>query len=174
MPGEYTFSPGEVVNAAKMTTYWMDAASVTKSVDESVTSSTTNQDDNELVLDVRANTTYWVECFLMYSASAAGDIKTTYSGPSGSTFDWCADSNTSTATATVAPVSRSLQGLGNTPSHGGLEQSGTPLEMCALHKGVLTVGGTAGQLRLRWAQLASSTTPSKVLAGSTLMITRIT
>lgn len=175
MPGEYVFSLDEVVNASKMTTYWMEMAFVVKSVDESVVSSTTMQDDDQLVLNVNANTKYWVEGFVMYSALAAADVKTSYSGPSGAVFDWCPDSNTSAATATVGPVSRSLQGLGAAPSHGALENpAGTPQPLVALHKGVLTVGATAGQLRLRWAQLTTSTTAAKVLAGSCLMITRIT
>ncbi len=170
---ETTFALDQVLNASDMTIFFVQMASVVKSVDESVTSSTTTQDDDQLAIAVEPNTVYWVECFVMYSGAAAADIKTTYSGPTGAVFEWCPDSNTSAATATVGPVSRSRQGLGNTPSHGCLESSGSPQPLCALHKGVLTTSSTGGLLQFRWAQLASSSTPSKILAGSTLMATRI-
>lgn len=171
MPGEKTFASEEVLTAADMTTYFVQQAVVIKSADETVASSTTNQNDNELSIAVDANTTYWVECFLIYAAHPSADIKVTYSGPSGTTMQWCADGLVSGSTSVVDDVSRSLQGLANTPSHGGITDNTTVL--VAMHKGVLTVGGTAGNLTLQWAQLASNASATRVYAGSTLVVTRV-
>jgi hypothetical protein len=171
MPGEKTFASEEVLTAADMTTYFVQQAVVIKSADETVASSTTNQNDNELSIAVDANTTYWVECFLIYAADPSADIKVTYNGPSGTTMQWCADGLVSSSTAVVDNVSRSLQGLANTPSHGGITNNTTVL--VAMHKGVLTTGGSSGNLTLQWAQLASSANATRVYAGSTLVVTRV-
>lgn len=173
MPGEKIFGVNEVLTAADMTTYFVQQAVIVKTADESVTSSTTMQNDNELLVPVAANTRYWVECFLIYSAHPNFDCKTGYSGPSGSTFDWCGDGLISGETTTVGEVTKSLQGLGSTPGHAGVLESGSPIDMVAMHKGVLTTGGSAGTLTLRWAQLSSGATPTIVRAGSVLIVTRV-
>jgi hypothetical protein len=40
-------------------------------------------------------------------------------------------------------------------------------------RGTVTVGTTAGNLVLQWAQNTSSTTPTIVIAGSWLRVTRV-
>ena len=54
-----------------------------KTATESVTSSTTLQDDDELVVTVEANTKYRVELLLLYDGNAAGDIQVKLVAPSG-------------------------------------------------------------------------------------------
>lgn len=171
MPGFKTFATDEVMDASEMTQYFVQQATVIKAADESVTSSTVLQNDNELILAVSANTDYWVECFLIYSADPAGDIKTDWDPPTGATFDWLADAITQSATATLDQVSRTSQTASGTPSHGGITNNSTYL--VALHKGVLQVAGTAGNLTLTWAQNTSSANASFIRANSTLIVTRI-
>ncbi|WP_157251133.1 hypothetical protein [Nonomuraea typhae] len=171
MTGFKTFSTNEVMDASEMTTYLVQQAVIIKSVDESVTSSTTLQADNELVVAVSANTDYLVECFLIYGADPAGDIKTDWDGPASATMDWVADAITQSATATVDQVSRTAQSISGTPSHGGITNNSTNL--VALHKGIVRVAGTAGNLTLTWAQQASSANATFVRANSTLIVTRI-
>jgi len=171
MAGFKTFSLNEVMDAAEMTTYFVQQATVIKAVDESVTSSTVLQADNELVMAVAANTDYFVECFLIYSADPAGDLKSDWDGPAGATFDWVADAITPTATATVDQVSRTAQSMSSTPAHGGITNNSTIL--VALHKGMLRVGGNAGNLTLTWAQQVSSANATFVRANSTLIVTRV-
>jgi hypothetical protein len=171
MPGFKTFSLNEVMDAAEMTQYFVQQAAIIKGVDESVTSSITLQADNELVMAISANTDYFVECFLIYSADPAGDIKTDWDAPTGATFDWVADAITQSAAATVDQVSRTAQSVSGTPSHGGITNNSTIL--CALHKGILRVSSTAGNLTLTWAQQASSASATFVRANSTLIVTRI-
>ncbi|MGI5288020.1 hypothetical protein ACQEVF_32410 [Nonomuraea polychroma] len=171
MPGFKAFSLNEVMDAAEMTTYLVQQAVIIKASDESVTSSTALQADNELVMALSANTDYFVECFLIYSADPAGDIKTDWDAPTGTTFDWVADAITQSATATLDQVSRTAQSVSGTPSHGGITNNSTFL--VALHKGILRVGSTAGNLTLTWAQQASSANATFVRANSTLIVTRI-
>lgn len=175
MPGEKIFAFEEVLDAADMTQYFVQQSVVIKSADESVTSSTTLQDDNDLQMTVSANTKYWVEVFLIYNAMASADCKISYLGPVGATMEWVSDGHGSAAAATIDVVSRSYQTLGTTPSHGGVESpAGTPVNMAAVHKGLLTVGATAGLFKLQWAQLASIATATKVIANSTMILTRVT
>ncbi|WP_157251029.1 hypothetical protein [Nonomuraea typhae] len=171
MPGFKTFTPFEVLDASEMTQYFAQQAVIIKAADESVTSSTVLQADNELVMAVSANTDYFVEVFLIYSADPAADIKTDWDAPAGATFDWVADAITQSATATVDQVSRTAQSVSGTPSHGGITNNSTLL--VALHKGILRVAGTAGNLTLTWAQQTSSANATFVRANSLLILTRI-
>lgn len=174
MPGFKTFATDEVLTAANMTTYLAQQAYVVKSADETVTSSTTMQDDNELVIAVSANTKYHVELILIYRALAAADLKLGWSGPASATLAWVADDFISSIAANVGPVARTLQVISGTPSCGGVESvPGTGDNLFALPKGILQVAGTAGSLTFRWAQNTSNATGSVVLTGSTLILTRI-
>ncbi|GIH91931.1 hypothetical protein ACFFMN_34010 [Planobispora siamensis] len=167
------FTHLERLSAADMNRYFMQQAHVIKGSDESLASSTTLQNDNELLLPVAAGTSYWVQGFIIYSALAAADLKISFAGPAGSTFDYVSDAVGSGATAGVSTVSRSLQSLGSAPAPGGIG-SGLGNALAFLPKGVMTVGGTAGNLQLQWAQLAASATATVVHARSVLIIRRLT
>lgn len=171
MPGFKTFSSNEVMDAAEMTQYFVQANAVVKPSDESVTSSIVLQADNDFSMAVSANTDYFVEVFLMYSADPAGDIKCDYDGPAGATLDWISDGFGSSPADNVDPVSRTVQSIGSTPSHGGITNNTTV--NCGLHKGILRVAGTAGTFVLTWAQLASSAQATFVRANSMMLLTRI-
>jgi len=169
---------GENPSAADLNRYFMQQAHALKTADDTITSSTTLVDDDQLFLSVQAGTDYWVQAMIIYNASAAADLKCTFSGPSGSTFDWVSDSLPSTIAAgsgAVDVISRSLQGLGSTPSPGGAEQpAGTRVDAVSVPKGLLRVGANSGTLRFRWAQLASGSPGTIVRAGSILVIRRLT
>ncbi len=171
MPGQKTFTTNEVMDAAEMTQYFVQQAMVIKPSDESVTSNTTLQDDNDFTFSVSANTDYWVEAMIVYAADPAGDLKVSYSGPASSTLDWVTDGGGSAMAFTVDVVSRTLQSLGSTPSHGGVTNNSQNL--CALHKGLLRIAGTAGTFKLQWAQLASSANSTFVRADSVIIVTRV-
>lgn len=143
-------------------------ASIRKTADESVTSSTSMQDDNELLIAVAANTNYIFEGFIIYDGATAGDIIMGWSGPAGSTIEWFADSLINSATTGVDAVARTYQTTG-TPSGGAL---GAGSNVFANPRGIIQVAGTAGNLQFRWAQLASSGTATRVRAGSMLTVRR--
>ena len=172
MPGFKTFATDEVLTAADMTQYLMQQAVIIKGADETVTSSTVLQNDNEFVMAVDANTDYYFESLIIYGADPAADLKCDWDGPTGATLDWCSDGITQSATATLDQVSRTAQTISGTPSHGGITSNATFL--IAMHKGLLRVGGTAGNLTLTWAQNASSANGTVIKADSFLLLTRVT
>ncbi|MFI7707598.1 hypothetical protein [Nonomuraea sp. NPDC049480] len=171
MPGFKTFSTNEVMDAAEMTQYFVQQNAIVKPSDESVTSTTVLQPDNDFSVSVSANTDYYLEMFLIYSADPAGDLKVDWDGPSGATLDWVSDGFGSSPADTVDPVSRTVQSIGSTPSHGGITNNSTIL--CGLHKGILRVAATSGTFVLTWAQLASSANATFVRANSMMLLTRI-
>lgn len=172
MPGFKTFATNEVMDAAEMTQYFMQQAVIIKSADETVTSSTVLQADNDFVMAVSANTDYYFESLIIYGADPAADIKCDWDGPAGATLDWCSDGITQSATATLDQVSRTAQSISGTPSHGGITNN-TTLLVC-MHKGLLRVAGTAGNLTLTWAQNTSNAAGSTIKADSLLLLTRVT
>lgn len=143
---------------------------VRKSSDESVTSSTTLQDDDELKFAIGANEK-WVADFWIagYSSSGTPDMKVAINIPSGATVtywvvtspssqpssgDLCSKLATSPGTAFVCP----------------LDQNGPHGYM--VHVSVSN-STTAGDVVLQWAQNTSNATATTVKAGSSLEATRI-
>lgn len=164
---------GDRPPASDLNRYPLQQVHIIKTADESVTSSTTMQDDNHLFVTVAAGADYWVQVYLTYEGDLAGDLKVGWSGPSGATLDWMSDSLSSAVTDTNCRgiVSRSLQAISSTPAPGAL---GAGILAVAVPRGILRVGVNAGTLQLRWAQLASSATPTIVKAGSLLRLRRLT
>lgn len=142
---------------------------VLKTSTESVTSSTTLQNDDQLFLAVVANAKYAIEGLLLYDGAGAGDFKVAFTTPSGATINWGGTApqsgvgvnslNANVATASGAALAFACNGAGNT--------------MLAQPKGYLAIGATAGNLQLQWAQQASSATATRVFLGSQLKLTRI-
>lgn len=58
---------------------------VLKTADETVTSSTTMQNDNDLVIPVEANATYYARVHLAFGGLSGADIKTQWTVPTGTT-----------------------------------------------------------------------------------------
>src|SRR3954470_12639098 len=117
------FVAGESPLASDFNRYFMQQIYVQKAFDESVASSTTSHDDTELFFTPILNTDYWITMFIIYDADAAGDLKISWSVPTGSTFDYVSDAIGSAATTTsVFDVSRSHQfaPAGGTPTAGGI------------------------------------------------------
>lgn len=144
---------------------------VMKSIDESVTSNTTLQDDDELRLPVESFTNYDLGGYLGYTAASGANIggfKFTFTVPSGATLLWSSfGTNVSVtpatdydATANAAAVTRSMAG-----------NSGQV--MAAQPRGTLIVGSTAGFIQCRWAQHASNATATVVKAGSLLTLQKV-
>lgn len=165
-----TFAAYERPSSADFNRYFMQQMHVIKASNESVTSSTTLQDDDELFFSVTANTDYWMVCLILYQASTAGDLKGTWSAPSGSTLDWVSDALGSSATASIGSVSRTHQTLATTGQPGGFGA----FDGVAICKGLLSIGSTAGTFRFRWAQLASDATATQVRSGSMVTLRRLT
>lgn len=137
-----------------------------KTVDESVTSSTTLQDDNHLLFAIAANEE-WIADFFIDLGSAAGTTgaKVAVTAPSGATLNVVA-------------------GATNCPNGGGdTTVSGTEITfnntvwgqnsgICNVSVWVLN-GATPGSVTLQWAQFASSGTALVFKKGSHMTATRV-
>lgn len=141
---------------------------VAKTADESVTSSSTLQDDNHLLLSVAANTDYYglLVVLATSAANAAGDIHTGFTFPAGATLHWGAHGpTTALASGSVGDVeylARLSATSGTTEISYGLSTS----ILTIVHYLHLLTAGTAGTLRLQWAQQASNGSATTVKAGS--------
>jgi hypothetical protein len=162
---------GQEPGADDLNRFLIQQAFALKPADESIASSTTLQNDDDLRLAVQADVTYWVQAHLIYEASTTSDLQLGWLFPTGSTFTWVSDALGTGATGSTDIVSRTRQAGSGGSAPGGVG-AGTPV--VAVPKGVLQVGPSAGFLRLRWAQQVSSGTATVVKAGSLLTIRRLT
>ena len=128
-----------------------------KAANESVASSTTLQNDDNLKFSVAANDIWTFELFLIVSGDAAGDIKIAFTAPTGATINWGAIGQTIADAFSDAVVS----GSGTTASFGVGAASRT-----ILIRGTVVVSTTAGTIQLQWAQDTSSVTATVVATGS--------
>lgn len=140
---------------------------VRKTSDESVTSSTTLQNDDELKLALESGKSYAINGALFAtSSSATPDIKIAFTTPSGTTMDigFMAAFGGSLRRAELldtsgAESSRIAIGANNT----------TIIQLM----GTLEVGVTAGDVTLQWAQRTSNGNATTVTEGSFLSIVEI-
>ena len=136
-----------------------DIAHVVKSVDETVTSSTTLQDDDELLFPVKANKNYagWVKGFIVSDPDP--DFKFAFSIPSGTT-----NKRSNAALSTVsAGAAADIDAVGTLITGNSNEKS------FVVYFYVL-VGATAGNVVFQWAQNTSDAANTTVKAGSSLMV----
>lgn len=144
---------------------------VRKASAQSVTSSTTLVDDDELSFPVGANETWVVNLYLFIDGATSGDIKATVVGPSGSSGRSSVIGSGSNATTFEnTTFNNQSNALGTAPPAGTLGTGNiTVVHMAA----AVVVGGTPGDIVLQWAQNASSGTATRVLDGSYLVAHRV-
>lgn len=145
-----------------------------KTANESVTSSTTLQNDDLLLLPVVANARYIMDAQLFYSGAtdgATGGLKLGWTGPSGATMTWSSygvNQNLAPATVNYNVVGEAIGGLPRP-----LATSGVGFTMSCVPRGLLNTASNSGNLQLQWAQGGSSATATIVQAGSWIRLTRI-
>ncbi|MEU9865474.1 hypothetical protein AB0D99_31860 [Streptomyces sp. NPDC047971] len=144
-----------------------DVLLVHKAADESVASSITLQDDDHLTLPVVAGGVYALDAFLDVEADPAADILLGWSAPAGATLSWTETGISAGNTGNIGSIKQSRLDVA-TSSAIGIVATGSVVRPA----GVLRVGGTAGFLRLRWAQSVSSTTPTVLKGGSWIRLMR--
>lgn len=165
-----TFLAGQTGTAAAFNSAITAVTPLTayKTADETVTSSATLQDDNELFVTVAANMTYIVTGYLYVSStSATPDFKAAYTGPASATFTNSLWGQTTTASSTIGSID-----VGVSTAIGSAHGRGTfngPVTLTIF--GLLTVAGTAGTFRLQWAQNTSDPAGVTLKAGSWLKLT---
>jgi len=163
------FGVNEYLSSGDTNAYFAQQQIAIKSADESVTSSTTVQDDNHLFMTLNANTNYWVDGSLITDGAVGGDFKMQFVVPSG-TIRWLANGPVSAATATVTDVDRNYK-VGSTTTVMGTIASGT--NSVILLAGIVRVGASGGTFKIQWAQGTSSATATRVRANSILRCVRM-
>jgi hypothetical protein len=139
-----------------------------KAVDESITNSTTYQDDNELFVPVTGGTTYVVEGYIAYNTASAAGINLRLTGPTGTgiwTFTSLSVSGGTSDTGTLR-MSVSVNGVGSARLGGATSDLGATLRGTFLPT-------ASGNLQFQWAQNAASATPTVVRANSWLSVQKI-
>lgn len=138
---------------------------VIKGADEPVTSSTTLQNDDALLLGLGSNTQWFFAAMINYTGdtTGSGGIKFTFTTPAGSTLTW---------SQLYMPSSVSAPDLSGSGTGSGQARSavtgGTTTQVPIWVLGSVIMGSTAGNLQLQWAQNASDAVATTVKAGSFL------
>ena len=169
-----TWSDGELVTAAIMNTHVRDNQLtigphliVRKTVDESVVSNTTLQNDDVLLMSLGATETWMFQCNVIFSSSTTADFKVAFTIPASATIAATAMWNNATASTanirswTSSGAANDLQALGI-----------TELLFLPIY-GIVTTAGTAGSLTLQWAQNTTDATNTTVRANSTLYAVKL-
>lgn len=135
---------------------------VMKTADESVSSSTSIQDDNELLFAVGTNEKWIFEIFLYVGTSVTANMDIAFSVPASASgiYGGVVDQTPSVLTR---------QGL-TTENTVGLASGA---ETIAFVWGFVATAGTSGNVTLRWAQSSSSVNAVTLKAGSMLRATRV-
>lgn len=141
---------------------WVTSANsgyVRKSADESVTSSATLQNDDELLLAIAANETRIFDLHVAYVGGTTGDFRFGFTFPSGCNLYLSATSYDTTTTQ---------QSSVSSGASGTASALGATTAVLFHARGVVMNGATAGNFQFQWAQSVSNGTATTVKAGSTL------
>lgn len=138
---------------------------VRKTADESVTSSTTLQNDDHLLFAIGASEVWKARIVLRYSAATDGDLKVDITAPSGATGWFAGMGLHALVTDTFGNLSsRSFTVFGA----GGFQFGGSGEGALVLMELYVVNSTNAGNVQLQWAQGTSSGTATTLTAGSNL------
>ena len=171
-----TFTPGQIPTADVLQD--LVPLYARKTADESVTSSTTLQNDDELAVTVSAGGIYTLDAFILFTGNETGDFQCRFTFPSGSTLHFAAYApapgdagfNTGGSAGNVEFFAR--QNTTSSPS-GVIIYSGSTAQVHLRLVGTLVVGSSAGTLQFQWAQNTSNGTATTVKAGSWLKLDNV-
>jgi hypothetical protein len=137
-----------------------------KVADESVTSSTTLQDDNDFTFTVGANQTYEIDGIIKVSCSSTGLLKAQFIAPSGSTEFINVFVNRSAADDVTFMYSPTTEyNLATTTIS-------STTDVIMIH-GTVKTTSTAGTFKLQWAQKTSHATATTFYSQSFLKVTSV-
>lgn len=162
------YSTGDVPTADEVNDWFVNVLWARTLATQSVTSSTTLQDDDYMFVSVDANAEYHVECMVTYGGAAAGDLKMLFRTPAGATFTGMATAIVSTG-ASQQDI-QTMQYAGNSSEVWGTLGSG---QQYGIVHGALVTVGTAGTFKVEWAQNTSNATATQIFTNSYLKLTRM-
>lgn len=142
-----------------------------KATDQSLTSNTTLQDDADLQFaNLIANAVYELTGILWYTCeNTTGKLKLGFAGPAGAALSWVALGTNGTVNPATSLI-MDRQAISSTSYI--LDGPGGTTVMSAHVRGILRMGGTAGTVKLQWAQNGSSATATVMKADSHLSLLR--
>ncbi len=132
----------------------LSGATIIKTLEEVIQSTTTYQNDDELHIYMAANEVLCFMFHIIWNTGATPDIKLKFTGPTGATMFW---------------QKRNTEPDFNDESD-VIVESGPGANRLRAVVGIIYNGSTAGEFRLQWAQNTSDASDTKVLAGSALII----
>lgn len=136
---------------------------VRKPSDESVTSSTTLQNDDHLTVSLATNTNYYVRgVATFFSTVGSGDAKMGFTIPASTTMGI----GVQCAVPLTLPV-----WFTTTAGSTGQINFGASEEAPCFFSGTVQTGGTSGNLTVQWAQNSSQGTATIMRAGSFIIVT---
>lgn len=141
-----------------------------KTASTSRSSTTTATADPELALTVEANAEYAFSAFIRYSGGQTGDLKCTFTGPSGSSGSWGARTMSTTATAATDSSEAIRTPNGTTKAIGNISTS-VPQTFNVM--GRLITSSTSGTFSFDWAQNTSDATATVIEADSYMTLIRV-
>lgn len=168
-----TWTVGQVLSASDVNTYFVPL-SARKSADESVTSSATLQNDNDLALSLSSTTGgWWLEGILLLDAGQTGDFKADWTGPAGGVINlaWHGDSTGNTGASNDTQVAYQ-SAFSDLVTFGGFAVGGGTVRP-VIFEGTVRTTGTSDTLQLRWAQNTSNSTATILKTNSQIWARRI-
>lgn len=161
-----SWSAGSKIQAANL--LLMEPQNAVKNGVQSVTSSTTLVDDNDMVFTLPGSGTYVWTTFLNYTGGTLGssDLKCTFAYTGTSSFGvW---GGAGIATSATTAIQAGGNSLGSTVSWG---TSGGSFFTLHMHGSVFAT--SSGTLKLQWAQNTSSATSTNLRQGSFMQVWQI-
>ena len=144
-----------------------------KTANETVTSSTTLQNDDHLTVTLDANSVYRIYMVLLLGGVTAGEIKTSWTVPASATgYKSCMGPGSDSTSRDAGATTTMRYGTHNftTTINYGVNDAANFVH--TIEQGVVTTT-TGGTFVLQWAQQASSGTASTIAAGSFLIAEKI-
>lgn len=135
-----------------------------KTLDETLISNITVQNDDELFLPVEANARYLFELAIASTSAPAADIKIGWTLPALSTNSLWFD-------VFDIALNRTL-GFQTTVPSTGIGMGGNTTALSSRLWGVVVTAATAGTMQVVWAQNTSTASNTSILAGSYLTLLR--
>lgn len=142
---------------------------ITKSANESVTSSATPQDDNDFVVALPVGV-WRIEIIISYTCATTGDIMTkwTTTGTITSLGRWVLGGGTSMTVVTDETMRMQGASIGT-----GLIFNGNGTNSNIVREEVLVDVSVAGNLQFQWSQGTSDVTATTVTTASRMFVTKV-
>lgn len=165
------WTAAEVALAVKLDRVSIDET--IKTADESVTSSTTLQNDNHLFYTVGATGTYIFDLWLWMNsaANAAGDIKIGFTFPTGTCGFTAIGLDTTLASSFTGTMH--TQGVNSATSGTTALALGLSTSTTVGHVHGFLIATATGTLQMQWAQNGSNGSASTILTGSHMLVRQV-